>query len=619
MKHIKYFVDLFINSIQSHIKYKLFLILSAIVSIPVILLGYISYAMSSATVEKDYIKNKLQTNNQIINNINQNINNLEKLSMSTYLILDDMNFILNSSIKNVDSEYFDVSSRLNSYFLSLLQANDAVNGIALINIDGEVKTSVDRKFSPTISFTIQNTEWFRQVVALGGSPLLMEPHYNEFYDKSAIRKWEKVISVVRLVRLPYESVEEASGVLIVDEETDTFFNNVVNVGTDHGEIIIVYGSSDNVLYTNSELPDSEYTRISTLIGKNGKKDSFQLKIRKTSMLVTCGEPTKYEWKVVSLLPLSELQEKSNFIKKINFTLLLLLSLFMLIVSLAASSILTKRLQILSTAFGCLQKGDFNTSVPVWGKDELSQISENFNYVVTDIKNLVKQRYESNILRKQAELESLQSQINPHFFFNTLSSIKASIEESDLKKSTQMIYNLSDIFRYSLNRGKYEVTLSEELEHVKKYLSIQSDRFPGRFIITYDVDNKVLNFAILRLTLQPIVENAVYHGLESVRYNGKINITARQSHKKCCICISDNGIGITEDKLQEINRQLDMDPDSLDNSARDKIGIYNVNSRIKLQYGKEYGLKLYSNYGKGTTVKIVLPAKNLSLEKMEEHL
>jgi len=614
MKYIKHIAELLINNIQCHIKYKLFIVLFTFVSIPVILLGSISYSMSSAAVEKDYIKSKLQMNNQIINNINNNISNLEKLSMSTYLILDDMNFMLNTSIKNINSKYFDVSSKLDNYFLGLLQTNDTVNGIALINKNGEVKTSVDRQFSPTISFSIQDTEWFKQVVALGGSPLLMEPHYNEFYDKSAIRKREKVISIARLVKLQYESIEQASGVLIVDEETDTFFKDVINVETDPGEIIIVYGSSGNVLYTNTAPSSIDFPLINTLVLNNYNKNSLQLKFGKTSMLVSFGDPTKYGLRVVSLLPVSELQKKSSFIKHINFTLLLLLSLFMLIVSILASYFLTKRLKVLNAAFKCLQSGDFNTSIPVNGKDELSQIGLSFNHVVSNIKNLVRQKYESNILRKQAELESLQSQINPHFFFNTLSSIKASIEESDIEKSTKMIYDLSDIFRYSLNRGKYEVTFFEELEHVKKYLSIQCDRFPGRFEITYDIDNEVLNFTTLRLTLQPIVENAIYHGLESVRYNGRLTITAKQFLESYYIYISDNGIGIAEDELEGINHQLNMDPDSPRNCSRDKIGIYNVNSRIKLHYGKEFGLKLYSNYRKGTTVRIVLPAKNMAVVK-----
>lgn len=124
LKQIRLIVELITNKMQSHIKYKLFIILFTFVSIPVMFFGYISYRMSSATIEKDYIKNKLQLNNQIISNINQNISNLEKQSVSTYLVLDDMNFILNTSLKDINSKYFEVSSRLNSYFLSLLQSND---------------------------------------------------------------------------------------------------------------------------------------------------------------------------------------------------------------------------------------------------------------------------------------------------------------------------------------------------------------------------------------------------------------------------------------------------------------------------------------------------------------
>ena len=169
-------------------------------------------------------------------------------------------------------------------------------------------------------------------------------------------------------------------------------------------------------------------------------------------------------------------------------------------------------------------------------------------MVTNIRILIEQKYEMGILRKQAELESLQSQINPHFLYNTLTSIKAVINRKDSNKALNIVQNLSDIFRYNLNRGKYIVKFSEELEHVKKYLFIQECRFMDKFEVFFDIDEEVLNFDIVRLTLQPIVENALYHGIEAKRGKGEIRIAAKIFNDKYYIYISDNGIGIPAEEL-----------------------------------------------------------------------
>jgi two-component system sensor histidine kinase YesM len=174
----------------------------------------------------------------------------------------------------------------------------------------------------------------------------------------------------------------------------------------------------------------------------------------------------------------------------------------------------------------------------------------------------------------------------------------------------MVQHLSDIFRYNLSKGNAVVPFSEELEHIKKYLFIQEFRFKDRFEVQYDIDEQIIHCSILRLTLQPLVENALHHGLEPKREKGEIKITAKAYDDSFYIYIHDNGLGIPHEKLDQINASLDNDAEILNEQSYGNVGIYNVNARIKYHFGNGYGLKIISTTNVNTTVKIVLPIQSI---------
>jgi len=212
-----------------------------------------------------------------------------------------------------------------------------------------------------------------------------------------------------------------------------------------------------------------------------------------------------------------------------------------------------------------------------------------------------------LFRRQSELESLQSKINPHFLYNTLSSIKAVIQNENAEMARQMVQDLSDLFRYSLNKGRFIVSLDEELDHVNKYLTLQKLRFGDTFRVMFEVDADLLSMNILRLTVQPLVENAILHGLEDKIGERLIQIYAKSYANEIWIYVEDNGKGMESRKVDEMNAMLGENPGTMLNSTtRDLVGIYNVNSRIKLYYGNEYGISISSAPDEGTVVKVVLP-------------
>lgn len=556
--------------------------------------------MSANAVEQDFIKYKESLNNQIIENFDENIKNLQRQSMAIYSNLNDILYLLNTPIENLDATYPQITARVNNYFRSILEANDKIFGISLISLDGEIRQYLNKQTNSINLYTVQNEDWFKNTLSLNGFPLLLEPHFNAFVNKG---NNNKVISISRaIIDLDNNKI---NGILLVDQDMGQFSGILNKINTELGEIITIFGKSGEIVYTTQNINKDIQNKLFSM-STSQASNSFRFLLNGNIMLVTFAESKEYGWKVVSLLPISQLQAKSLFLKNINISLFIVLIVFTFIVSILVSYFITIPLKKLMASFKQLQNGNFDTSVTVSGKDEIAQIGLTFNSMVKNMKDLIKQKYNMNILRKQAELESLQSQINPHFLYNTLNSIIIVSEKQDFKKIRLMVHSMSNIFRYSLNRGKYVVKFSEELEHIKEYLYIQECRFTGKYEVIFDIENQVMDFDILRLTLQPIIENAIYHGLESKIGKGELHVTAKAIGDKYYIYISNNGINIPEAELVRINTLLQENTESLQKMTSNKIGIFNVNARIKFHFGDEYGLKIFSVPDSYTTVKITLP-------------
>ena len=223
------------------------------------------------------------------------------------------------------------------------------------------------------------------------------------------------------------------------------------------------------------------------------------------------------------------------------------------------------------------------------------------FITKPIEEQVKE--EQKLLRK-AEFDLLQSQINPHFLYNTLDAIVWSAEAGNQKQVVSMVGNLSDFFRLSLNKGKENVLIREELQHVRSYLEIQHIRYQDILTFEINVPEEFNEYKIPKLTIQPIVENALYHGIKNKRGGGKITISAEEKRDHFTIVVEDTGKGMDEERLRQVRK-------AIRNGTPEKnvvYGLYNVNERIRLNFGEGYGIHLESILNKGTRVRIRLPKK-----------
>lgn len=313
-------------------------------------------------------------------------------------------------------------------------------------------------------------------------------------------------------------------------------------------------------------------------------------------------PNSPNWYLCTTVHKSELFKDTILLNESLISIWVLLLLVAIIVSYFVSNLVTKRIEILSNAMKDVRKGNLETSIILNGQDELSRLADDFNNMVVDIKELMNQVYQHQKEKRQRELQVLQSQINPHFLYNTLDTLQWKAMEYDAVDISELVVSLSSFFRISLSKGKEFISLDKELEHVKCYLTIQQYRYSD--ILQYEIhcDPKLYSYHLPKVLIQPLVENAIYHGIKPKLDKGVISVNVYEVQDTLKIVVEDSGVGIPEEKLNQIRNNLE------EHLTSNHYGLYNVSQRIYLHFGKEYGLTIHSEGNKGTSITIRLPKK-----------
>lgn len=264
--------------------------------------------------------------------------------------------------------------------------------------------------------------------------------------------------------------------------------------------------------------------------------------------------------------------------------------------------ITHPIRKLSEVTDQVAKGDLTVRSDVRSGAEVSVLNDSLNTMIDKINELLEQvKTEQGRLRK-AEFELLQSQINPHFLYNTLDTIVWLAEAGEQKKVVDMVGSLSDFFRTSLNQGKDMVSVKEELQHSRSYLEIQQVRYQDILQYEIQVPEPLFCYLIPKITIQPLVENALYHGIKNKRGIGKIMITGKREKDYFVLIVEDNGAGMSRERLEAVREGMNQKSQT----EKDIYALYNVNERIRLNFGQKYGLSIDSILGEGTTVQVMLP-------------
>lgn len=298
------------------------------------------------------------------------------------------------------------------------------------------------------------------------------------------------------------------------------------------------------------------------------------------------------------------QYQNFFVEMIRFSVVAFAAIFVLITALSyyIPLSITRPIRKLSEVTDQVAKGDLTVRSDVRSGAEVSVLSDSLNTMIDKIDELLEQVKKEQVRLRKAEFELLQSQINPHFLYNTLDAIVWLAEAGEQKKVVSMVGSLSDFFRTSLNQGKDIITIKEELQHSRSYLEIQQMRYQDILNYEIHVPEELHRYLIPKITIQPLVENALYHGIKNKRGLGRIVISGRKEEDFLILQIEDNGIGMRKERLDQVKEGMNQKIPT----EKDIYGLYNVNERIRLNFGEKYGLSIESTYGEGTVVSIILP-------------
>lgn len=545
----------------------------------------IEQTMKSEEAELSLIKDAMSENVRVISDISKRLyfdKMIEKIAFTSY--------------KN----YEELLADYNSYTKITDCLNDYYQEIASIKIYLENHTISNTANFIYADFMTRNEEWYRNTVEAGGNV------YWSYVNDSLTKK-----KSLRLSRVLYTADMQQVGVLSIimqNKRTELPIANRKN------KTLLVYNNEEIV---HSNFKKENYHEIIDIIKEHDKKPFYGKVIyegQESFLVMVRVQPDFSE----NFFTLASIGPYEQITREVNQTSMAEILPFLICIVIAGCLIaafsyhFSRQINQFRETMHEAATGNFNTVLHLEGDDELSMLYEDLNVMIEDIQALMKevvaeqvQKEKLNSRQKEVEFKMLASQINPHFLYNTLETIRMKAIVNQQSEIADLAKMLAKIMRRNIQVGEKLVTLESELKLVEYYLKIQYYRFGDRIQSNIIVDKEVDTEArIMPLIIQPLVENAFVHGLEAVDSEGKLTI-----HVSCdadiFICVEDNGCGISDEKLEEITESLN-DFETLD---RTHIGVCNVNQRIKLQYGEDYGLTIETKEGYGTRVTLKIPVVN----------
>jgi two-component system sensor histidine kinase YesM len=403
-------------------------------------------------------------------------------------------------------------------------------------------------------------------------------------------------------RILDEETGEFLGVAVVDLNFNLINDMLNNLSLGEKGYMFIVDSEGNIIYhpqnelINSGIKDED---IDFILGSQDGYISTIENDRTKNYIVATSEYSG--WKIVGTVYEDEVN-KYKFITKQIFSIMIGLSLALaILVSLIISRKFLHPIKDLLKGMNQFKNGNLDTIIQVKHGNEIGELADEFNDMTVEIKKLVEENKKTENSKRKYELKALQSQINPHFLYNTLDSIVWMAEAGINEDVVEMTSSLSKLFRISINRGSEFITIAQELEHIESYLKIQKLRYGSKIDYDIKVQEELLQYSIIKIIIQPIVENAIYHGIKTMQGPGFINIEVKDVNNKICIIVEDNGVGMEEEKCK-----LLLEDNSVNETKKTGIGVRNVDQRIKLYYGEEYGIEIESEIFEGTIVTIWLP-------------
>ncbi|MCL6590599.1 MAG: sensor histidine kinase [Firmicutes bacterium] len=573
-----------------------FLAFIFIIVFPVFILNLVFNNFYVNTLLKNASERTLQTLEQIAIGIESETRRAS-LMAATAANDDELIELATSWNRSVDSNLkYTFSARIDAKLNFLFNYSNDIHSVIFIFKDQQ-KYYCYKNLPVFMPLALTKVDGYQQAlensgkVVLTGSLENFFPNLNNRYLYSA---WIK--PVIASYRNDVELIYFAFRTKVIDNLYSGLTNPI-------GDILITDAGGRIIGPHYQSLPDKDYGKLNYIRGLSSTKNhSFTVTINQQKMFVSSFPMRKPPWKIINFINYraitNDVERVWRFLT-IAFGLLILLFLGFTLVFFRK---IILPLRSLSHQMQLVEQGDFHAQIAVKGNDEIAQLGQSFNKMVAEINKLVLERDLKERARSQAELETLKSQINPHFIANTLNSIRlmAMIAKVDsIKKMTEAFMKL---LTATLGKDATMITVAEELENLQNYVYIMKVRYGAKFEVEFHIDEAIRQYHLLKLVLQPIVENAILHGVSELEdRKGLIQITGARTENNLLFTVTDNGTGMSPELIRKMLSEDYQNPKGFNS-----MGINNVDRRIKLHHGAGYGLEITSAPGQGATVKIHLP-------------
>lgn len=574
-------VMIFIKWVNSSLRTKLLIMFLFLTVLPLILVGIISYIKSyNIVAQKSYSLAQIQVGqlSREFDVVFQDIKRFTEIGKKDSTV----QFLIDK--QNTAEESKSILGMIRLYRESY-QYSDSIMNIKIINTDGKA-VSEDRGVHLLDKEAISKPPF----VSLLDDPTktIIEPIYKN--SNPVLSMTSTIVS---------DRSKEVIGFINILVKSSVFKNILNEAALNSSGTFHIKSETGKLLLSN---PQFANVPVSTQM--IGNKSGF---LTQGTTFIVYETSNLTGWKVIRYVPLTEITKEAHEIR--SLIVLTVGSLVILTIGLYffITSKLILPLRMLKEKMKQASLGDLEVKIVNKGTDEIADLSENFNSMIIKIKALLTKSVNEQKQLKIAELRTMQAQINPHFLYNSLETIIWMAEAKKGQEVIEITKALSYFFRITLSKGKDFILLEDEINHVRNYLTIQKMRYQDILDVNFHLNDDILKYKIIKLTLQPIIENAIYHGIKNKRGKGLVRIKGDFTPEgNISIDVIDNGIGMTDDKLREVRQQLSSGlPFEKDQGG---FGMVNVHQRIRLQYGPSFGITINSLYGSGTRVSLIIPAE-----------
>ncbi|WP_165842158.1 cache domain-containing sensor histidine kinase [Paenibacillus xerothermodurans] len=541
---------------------------------------------------------------QLSEMINLYTQNIQELSLA---------ISIDPSIQNHLFEFYKASNpihketigyKLNPVLFNFSYPKSYVESISIYTLDEHLYQYTKLvKPRPMMPFSSRHLSEFGRV--LSNKPFMLIPADEGVGSRD---KPGKVVSFIRKInKIPTQTT---IGFVAIDINVNAFRIMLANPNAnelEHTMHVVIADDTGRIIFENGTAPAGDSTgRFDAAVFQKPITHG-ELQWRDKRYLYAFERSHYTGWNTVILIPKDVVLLKQKRIQDIVFIVGAVSMMLVAAVSYMLSHQITLPLHKLMRKMSRVELGDFNQRMEYEGNNEIGRLSKMYNHMLDSISRLIHQVYESRLAENHAQLSALHAQINPHFLYNTLNIMKSISRLRGIEEVAEISESLAGLFQYSMKNLAHPVPLRKELEHIHNYFKIQQHRFGDRMELWCDVPEPLLDAAILKLTIQPLVENAVNHGLRKMKNGGRIHIQAFRRDHALVLEVTDNGEGMSEAERTQLQASLDNStPLDHDHGVTNGIGVLNIHQRIQLSYGKEYGLKVASAPGRGTTVTLLFP-------------